>query len=872
MTPGGIVQKIAIYGKGGSGKSTVSAALSVLFARAGKRVLHVGCDPKADSTFTITGGKRIQTLLDLLGQGRLRPGADEFVVRGRFGIDCIEAGGPKPGAGCGGRGIARMFELFDDIGLLQQRAYDVVMFDVLGDVVCGGFAAPLRMGFADRAFIVVSEEPLSIYAANNIVHAVDTYSANGVKLGGLILNVSDDLEAVGMVSSFATAIGTTLAGIIPRDKEIQRIERSHKTAAELPESSSTLAAIVELARRVEASFAQTPGPPRPLSVEELFQTLSPDSPSIRPPEERSPQASETQVPVNLEPQAEGGVAAEPLARSLPTHRTVRGGAASRTGIARLLGLEQGDLAKRLLEVTEVRFARERLLATISGPALAPMTFEFKHVSEGPGYGVVNDLSLSHATALTASNRPLMERLVKRSRKAGLRFSHLVQMLERDPEAELEATQEEQKDLVRSRVGGAARHWSVWGGDGTAGVFIYDQERARQVLGELRLGDGAIRVHHGTEACQASEEDTDVHTSHFVRFPWRLRGVRKGQAQEAGQVLTNIRDYELIAGSNDRLSAALESVGARGAGAPVVVDVSCTPVIAGEDWQGTVSRFQQSYDGLVVASAVGGTDLTAGLLAAGQEVLAEASWTQARDGIHWVGFPRSQSSDELAQLLEVAGITVRQRVVPMLSLEGLSHFGDAAGVMVWPQQEYRPLTEQLFAHIPLPKEAAVPPFGIRGVEEFVGQAARMAGYDARAARRAVSGAVEATQAILEPLIEAAAGRRIGFALTARQAHLLNDPGAMCGVPVVSFLESLGFQVEVLHDSQDVGRLEWWLRSGLALVYSDLTYDRRLQRAGLGHFALADLEPGLAGAVRTSRRLLRLCNARFFANYGRFTAGE
>ncbi len=864
------MQKIAVYGKGGSGKSTISAALSVTFAMAGKQVLHVGCDPKADSTFTITGGKRIKTLLDLLGDGHLRPAAEDFVVQGRFGIDCIEAGGPKPGAGCGGRGIARMFELLDAIGLLRERDYDVVIFDVLGDVVCGGFAAPLRLGFADRAFIVVSEEPLSIYAANNIAHAIDTYSSNGVRLGGLILNVSDDLEAVAMVESFAAAIGSSVAGVIPRDKQIQLIERDHKTAAELPADSATLTAIRNLAEQVLGSFELEYELPVPLSVEGLFQLLSPSGGDGEVVAEGGGEAEGDKSPEPSVPakEVETPGAIQTRERLLPEDRTVRGGAASVAALNRLIGLESGKVKRLLLEVTDVTFARNRLLVTIAGPSLSPMTFEFKHKDEGAGYGQVNDLSISHTTPLTSQNRPLLDRLVERATKSGLEYDHLTTMLARDPEAELEASEEERKDTVRRQVGFSARHWSVWGAEGTQGVFVYEHERSRQVQGELRLGDGAIRVHHGTEACQASEEDVNVHTTHFVRFPWRLHGSRQDRAEGADQYLTNIRDFELIAGSNQSLETALTTVLDSGAVAPVVIDISCTPVIAGEDWQGAVDRFTARYPGPVVSSAVGGTDLSQALVEAGRNALGRATFDDGGRGLNLVGFPRTRSSDEVATILDVAGIPVASRVLPELSLHALEQYGAAAAQLLWPQAEYEPVYQELFTTLPLPTEYVAPPFGIKGVEAMVGLAAGLVGMDGEQALAQLEEKFAICKRQLTPLQERAAQHRIGIALTARQADLLDDPSTMCGVPLVAFLEELGFQVEVLHDSQDEGRLKWWLGSGLSLVYSDLSTDRRLQAVGLPHFALSDLEAGLDGAVRTARRLLRLANATFFSNYGRF----
>ena len=169
------MRQLIIFGKGGVGKSTIAANLSLCFSRHG-RVLHIGCDPKRDSCRLLTDGKRIPTVidrdLDLLPGGR----SGSLTAATRHGIDCIESGGPPPGIGCGGRGIARAVELIQERGLLDGDTYETVMFDVLGDVVCGGFAAPLRFSSQPRTvFIVVSEGLMSLYAANNICRAVLNY-------------------------------------------------------------------------------------------------------------------------------------------------------------------------------------------------------------------------------------------------------------------------------------------------------------------------------------------------------------------------------------------------------------------------------------------------------------------------------------------------------------------------------------------------------------------------------------------------------------------------------------------------------------------------------------------------------------------------
>ena len=167
--------KIAVYGKGGIGKSTVTANLSAAFASMGKRVIQIGCDPKADSTINLLGGKPLLPVMNYMRDMEKDPETLEDISKTGFGnILCIETGGPTPGLGCAGRGIIATFQLLEELELFETYKPDIVMYDVLGDVVCGGFAAPIREGYAEEVLIVTSGEKMALYAANNIYQAVKT--------------------------------------------------------------------------------------------------------------------------------------------------------------------------------------------------------------------------------------------------------------------------------------------------------------------------------------------------------------------------------------------------------------------------------------------------------------------------------------------------------------------------------------------------------------------------------------------------------------------------------------------------------------------------------------------------------------------------
>ncbi len=231
------MKKIAIYGKGGIGKSTTVSNVSAAMAAMGLVVMQIGCDPKADSSRTLTGGKNIRTVLDTLrenGDAEL----DDLVVRSTTGVLCVESGGPVPGVGCAGRGIITAFEKLEELDAFGVFQPDVVIYDVLGDVVCGGFAMPIRGGYADEVCIVTSGEMMSLYAATNISHAVKSFGKRGyASLRGLILNAKNIEGEKELVDKAAAEIETPVLYHLPRHPLVQQAEAEGKTVVEaFPES------------------------------------------------------------------------------------------------------------------------------------------------------------------------------------------------------------------------------------------------------------------------------------------------------------------------------------------------------------------------------------------------------------------------------------------------------------------------------------------------------------------------------------------------------------------------------------------------------------------------------------------------------------
>jgi len=224
------LRQVAIYGKGGIGKSTTTQNLTSSLAEMGKEIMVVGCDPKADSTRMLLGGMDQQTVLDTLREEGQDIELDDILKRGKDfeNIRCVESGGPEPGVGCAGRGIITSINMLESLGAYTDEL-DYVFYDVLGDVVCGGFAMPIREGKAQEIYIVASGELMALYAVNNICKGIKRYAeSGGVRLGGIICNsrqVDGELE---LLESFAERLGSQLIHFVPRDNIVQRAEINRK--------------------------------------------------------------------------------------------------------------------------------------------------------------------------------------------------------------------------------------------------------------------------------------------------------------------------------------------------------------------------------------------------------------------------------------------------------------------------------------------------------------------------------------------------------------------------------------------------------------------------------------------------------------------
>jgi nitrogenase iron protein NifH len=264
-------RSIAIYGKGGIGKSTTTQNTVAALAEMGKKIMVVGCDPKADSTRLLLGGLAQKTVLDTLRDEGDEVDLDDVLRPGYGGVKCTESGGPEPGVGCAGRGIITSINLLEQLGAYEEEL-DYVFYDVLGDVVCGGFAMPIREGKAQEIYIVCSGEMMAMYAANNISKGIVKFAqAGGVRLGGLICNSRKVDNEKEMIEEFARQLGTQMIHFVPRDNDVQRAEINRKTVIDWRPEAVQADEYRALARAIDQNKNFVI--PKPLPIDDLEKLL-----------------------------------------------------------------------------------------------------------------------------------------------------------------------------------------------------------------------------------------------------------------------------------------------------------------------------------------------------------------------------------------------------------------------------------------------------------------------------------------------------------------------------------------------------------------------------------------------------------------------
>ncbi|MDS0526899.1 nitrogenase iron protein [Clostridium sp. SHJSY1] len=265
------MRQVAIYGKGGIGKSTTTQNLTSALGEMGKKIMIVGCDPKADSTRLVLGGLAQKTVLDTLREEGEDIELDYIMKYGFKNIKCVESGGPEPGVGCAGRGIITSIGMLERLGAYTPDL-DYVFYDVLGDVVCGGFAMPIREGKAQEIYIVASGEMMALYAANNISKGIQKYAkTGGVRLGGIICNSRKVDRELDLLKAFAEELGSQLIHFVPRDNMVQRAEIHKQTVIEFDPEAEQADQYRQLAKKIDENKLFVI--PKPMTQERLEEIL-----------------------------------------------------------------------------------------------------------------------------------------------------------------------------------------------------------------------------------------------------------------------------------------------------------------------------------------------------------------------------------------------------------------------------------------------------------------------------------------------------------------------------------------------------------------------------------------------------------------------
>ncbi|HNT96656.1 MAG TPA: hypothetical protein PKK31_00140 [Elusimicrobiales bacterium] len=873
------MESIVFFGKGGIGKSTLASNVSALLAAGGGRVLHIGCDPKMDSTLALMG-RHIQPFSDSPGpdpEARLREFIFDAPVKG---VRCIEVGGPRPGLGCAGTGIGVMLDAVRDSGLLEKDGYTAAVFDVLGDVVCGGFAAPLRRGFAKKVVIVVSEELLSLYSANKLIKMVENYARNGVYLAGLAVNAKNAAGAR-TAADFAAAVNTRVLAVIPRDPAVAAAERGRVPAVLASPKSPFAGALRGLCAAIRAA---RPGssPPRAMSDQEFSDFIEGRPPAARPPAPRSV------LPAGRSGASRGLAAAFTRARMKP------------------IGLEGGQIVCEWTVPssfdwgergqgpangrTSPRGTLKILIAPAAGSRDGPIRLSDWAVCFYPGRAEPQVRGLGEELAAAAAGL------------AGFKYAELTDYFGRGGDH-------------YARISSFSEHGEQTGPFGTLILphmrlgqwqrFIFPPGTV-----DLHIPQGAVMVEHGDIECRFSccdngalnlfrEQAGLAGSSGPSRCPLLPKEEAHVMNTDFGALDAARGDEALIKDSLDRAARLA------GPGGLVEFYLSCAPMLLagdtarllegveeeravtavqlGSDSAGLSERVEEKRGATVVVENCNG--ILSGYASAKTKAraafmarrLAAFRGVKPSVDVNLIGFGACR--EELAALLERTGLTSAS-----------------------PSEDfYASVSRGRLAVLPAPDAALCAAFDEAGLKwlvppapyGFAGVRAWLEGIRAALGRRTpAAGPAPGAEKERRALALAAGRYRACFVAAPEELEPLAGGILTGGVPVLPVVLEGGFRADLLVYAPDPAartraaaaalalgrklgaplrprffstpaRLDALLRRprAMKLVYSDARLDPRVTGAGRRPFSAALFEPGYDGALETVRRLLELCECDF-----------
>jgi len=833
------MESIVFFGKGGIGKSTVAANYSILLAAKGRKVLHVGCDPKMDSTLSLMG-RRIRPFNDQDGsdgESSLR----KAIHRAMKGIDCIEAGGPQAGVGCAGAVIGSMLDAMKESSLIEKEGYDAVVFDVLGDVVCGGFAAPLRRAFASKAVLVVSEELLSLYAANNLISMVGNYSRNGVYLAGLAVNAKD-LAGVGMAHQFARAANTRVLGVIPRDPAVARAEKARKPVVALEPRSEASKSLARLAAEISAA-GKPEEQPRMLGAEEFDALVGGLAGRVT--------GENWKVPGRGKKQAAPDVLLEKAGFSVT-------GLSGGQVVCSWKGLNE---AFRIF-VASVSEAREGMTGVSDwafcfvpgwAPGPADSRAEFNRA-----IGAVSNLRFDDFIAAFSGNFNFYENAAS----FGKLSSHPLM-----PEGE------------------RPREPQV--GFGQWQRFIFSDSSG------ICVPPGAVMVEHGDSECRFSScSQTPLSTFQ------KMAGLSRDSLPSLGPLLPKEDDFilntdfsyaDVVKGDEKKIAATLASAAARsGEGGLVEFYAGCSPLVMASDINDFTSEAARKLGVEVLRDNFNGfcTETPEKVRARSAFVgrrLAALGRVKISADLNLIGFRTCH--DALSSLLVSRGMS-------LTTWKG-EFYKNILSARLQVLAAPDPVMTKAFDKLGIKWAAPVAPYGFAATRAWLLALSKALGGKNRGSGLGPTPReAQRSEALSRNLSRFAAG----FIVLPEELGMIEGSWAVSGVPLVSFLSQAGLKLRIFvyaPTSADRARgaaeaKGLAARTGssvklvyfdspasltkalsgdraLRLVYSDIPMDPRLAAAGKNSFSVALCEPGYDGATETMRRLARLCEWDFNERY-------
>ena len=834
------MESIVFFGKGGIGKSTIASNMSVILAFGGRKVLHVGCDPKMDCCLSLMR-RHIPPFADKAGGGNdleLRKSIYPSAVKGVY---CIEAGGPQPGVGCAGTGIGSMLDAMKDGSLMEKDGYDAAVFDVLGDVVCGGFAAPLRRGFAKKAVIVTSEEILSLYAANKLIMMINNYSRNGVYLAGLAVNAKSP-DGVRVAEDFARAVNTSVLGVILRDPAVAAAEREHRPAALAFPKSDFARRAVRLCSAIRVAGAPET-PPRAMRDMEFFAFA-----------EGRREQNKLQVSSHKS-QAAG-------------HRSQVTGRRSAVSLFEAAGFKPSGMEGGQI-ICDWKSSKG-VFKIIIAPAS----------SAQEGMPRFSDWAVCfHPSAFKDPGASTVELLDAAALLGSLRFDDMLSTF----------------TGMKNFYGGLV----AFGGPEDKTLAASDTPRRPHMgFGQWQrfifpggwvnacIPPGSVMVEHGDIECRFSGCEGGAlgmfNDSAGLKSSGKqsLRGplLPKGSPQI---VNTDFQAGDAVFGDEAKMLGSLYGAAAQaGPGGLVEFYVGCSPMLLASDVR-AFARKVESEKGVKVAleNYNSFNEHRPAKSAVRVEFMADrlsrAKGKKTRD-VNFVNF--SDSASVLGELLAGRGISA-ERIG-----EDFYNAARAARLQVLsdPDTVLGPAFDKAGMKWLLPPA----PYGFAGTDAWLAAIA-----DALGRKKIMPGPSAAQKAAARELWRRARCYAAGFVLAAEEISLLSGSTALRMVPVLPVLAEAGFRVRlfIMTDGSvkktpvDISglkgaavtvkffktprELDGLLRAdrALRLVYSDIRRDSRVVSAGKNPFSIALFEPGYEGALETWRRLVELCEWKFNERY-------